>query len=590
MEPDKVDLSSVNKTKKQFKLPGLKNLFAKKGAGPSRDEIGRFSSGGGGLKAVKKFNWGRALPLILIIALAGGYFVYRSFAGTYRDCERLTASSYTYSEECVMDSDEASLVRLYFGIINRAPDPGGYSYWLRQLTRTDKYHKDLAEIARQLMGSPEFKRKYGTLNNEQFVKAMYPQVFGRDPDAGGLAYWTNRLNRGTISRHSMMASFVQSSEMKRSFATLVADALNIHPSEIGERIKSYSSEEVSCYGTVTTDSAGKKWCEVSTANASSESRSIVFASVSTKDVVSTDGRYALWVSYKYQNADSSPAPGSNTSSGIQAFPMGGSPESGQLTYESDGMRGYGPDNGTGSQAWYIGQSYLRPSLGDDKYFAVLSTRGVQPSNAKYSIDMSSLQLVRWGTKNGLDIGSSIRSYSDKSALTKKPSNDMSPLYYGAQKIPVDTFRYSIDATSTSQKPDILYTPPTILSGVNSTVLGGNRINVGGPAENIKLKIRLRDPKTAQPINFTVYRDRGYESSPRVEKVSSVNGEATLSSNVPSGEWGYDYTKTIRQFSVEYNLDKPIKPELSVSYEGSGTGYAFDSLWTRSGSNYEQWWK
>ena len=47
-----------------------------------RDVKGRFTSGSGGIRFPKDFNWGRALPVILIVALVGGYLVYQSLAST----------------------------------------------------------------------------------------------------------------------------------------------------------------------------------------------------------------------------------------------------------------------------------------------------------------------------------------------------------------------------------------------------------------------------------------------------------------------------------------------------------------------------
>jgi hypothetical protein len=43
----------------------------------------RVVSGTGGLKNKKKFNWKKLLPIVLPIAIIGGFFVYRSFALTY---------------------------------------------------------------------------------------------------------------------------------------------------------------------------------------------------------------------------------------------------------------------------------------------------------------------------------------------------------------------------------------------------------------------------------------------------------------------------------------------------------------------------
>jgi starvation-inducible outer membrane lipoprotein len=85
MESDnKVDLSSVNKVRsgKSSTKGSLTRFFKKKSAGRGRDEVGRFVSGSGGLLGKKKIDLKRSLPVILVIALVGGFLVYRSFAAT----------------------------------------------------------------------------------------------------------------------------------------------------------------------------------------------------------------------------------------------------------------------------------------------------------------------------------------------------------------------------------------------------------------------------------------------------------------------------------------------------------------------------
>lgn len=262
MDPnDRVDLTSVNKTKKQLKLPTLKNPF-KKQTGPNRDNLGQFTSGGsGGLINTKHFNWGRALPLVLIIALAGGYMVYRSFAGTFRACS--DTSSGSYAAACITESDEASIVRLYYGIFNRAPDQSGMNYWSNKLTTKSM---TLNTIAKSFMASSEFKNKYGTLTDQAFVKEMYPQVFGRQADTGGLSYWTNRLTSKKITREGLMVQFTQSSEMKNAFASRVALALNIDLRGITTAFKTFDKSEVTCNATLSTASNGVPMCNTTVDN------------------------------------------------------------------------------------------------------------------------------------------------------------------------------------------------------------------------------------------------------------------------------------------------------------------------------------
>lgn len=49
--------------------------------GPARDSDGKFASGSGGLKQ-RDFNWKRFLPVAIVVALVGGFLVYRGFAAT----------------------------------------------------------------------------------------------------------------------------------------------------------------------------------------------------------------------------------------------------------------------------------------------------------------------------------------------------------------------------------------------------------------------------------------------------------------------------------------------------------------------------
>jgi hypothetical protein len=114
------------------------------------------------------------------------------------------------------------LIRLYWAFFLRAPDPSGMTYWTNQLTGG----KTLAQVAAQFARSSEFKTKYGSKANEQFVTLIYQNIFERDPDPGGLAYWTGKLDAGTKTRGDVMTNFSESSEGKRFLAPQV-DTVNI---------------------------------------------------------------------------------------------------------------------------------------------------------------------------------------------------------------------------------------------------------------------------------------------------------------------------------------------------------------------------
>jgi hypothetical protein len=228
-----------------------------------RDNNGQFATkGSGGLKTLKKFNWGRALPVIIVVALVGGFFVWRSLAYSAYACSTNT-NGYVYDDKCVMGSDEASVIRTYYAFFNREPDTSGFTYYKNQLLSKKMTVSKMVSI---FVNSSEFKRKYGGMTNSQFVKAIYPQVFGRPADATGATFWTNQLNSGKYTRTSLMTYFIQSSEMKQLYSTRVAAYLKIPSSSYSQKLHTFAQTELTCHGAITTDSLGKKWCQISGAD------------------------------------------------------------------------------------------------------------------------------------------------------------------------------------------------------------------------------------------------------------------------------------------------------------------------------------
>lgn len=114
------------------------------------------------------------------------------------------------------------LIRLYWAFFLRAPDPSGMTYWTNQLTNG----KTLAQVAAKFAQSSEFQTKYGSKTNEQFVTLIYQNIFEREPDPAGLAYWTGKLDAGTKTRGDVMTNFSESSEGKRFLAPQV-DTINV---------------------------------------------------------------------------------------------------------------------------------------------------------------------------------------------------------------------------------------------------------------------------------------------------------------------------------------------------------------------------
>lgn len=108
-------------------------------------------------------------------------------------------------------SSYAPVTRLYYAYFVRTPDPGGLDYWVKKY----KAGMKLSAISSNFAASSEFTSKYGSLSNKGFVEKIYKNLFERDGDAGGIKYWTGKLDRKESTRGQVMIGFSESSEFKR---------------------------------------------------------------------------------------------------------------------------------------------------------------------------------------------------------------------------------------------------------------------------------------------------------------------------------------------------------------------------------------
>jgi hypothetical protein len=104
--------------------------------------------------------------------------------------------------------ERAQVYRLYSAYFLRAPDQDGWWFWTSHLLGG----APLASVSDAFASSPEFTSTYGNLENGRFVELVYDNVLTREADAVGLAYWTELLDSGRVSRGGMMALFSESPE------------------------------------------------------------------------------------------------------------------------------------------------------------------------------------------------------------------------------------------------------------------------------------------------------------------------------------------------------------------------------------------
>jgi hypothetical protein len=104
-----------------------------------------------------------------------------------------------------------AVARLYEAYFLRDADAGGLAYWVPQYRSGALCLTDISEFFAQ---SPEFVSTYGLLDDANFIRLVYVNVLGREPDAAGYAYWAQQLAGGGMRRGTMMVGFSESPEFR----------------------------------------------------------------------------------------------------------------------------------------------------------------------------------------------------------------------------------------------------------------------------------------------------------------------------------------------------------------------------------------
>lgn len=102
-----------------------------------------------------------------------------------------------------------AIARLYMAAFVRAPEPAGSDYW----TTRRNAGMSLQAIAGHFATGPEFKSKYETVSDADFVDQMYLSVLDRTAEPAGRGYWIARL-AGGLNRTDLLLLFSDSPEFR----------------------------------------------------------------------------------------------------------------------------------------------------------------------------------------------------------------------------------------------------------------------------------------------------------------------------------------------------------------------------------------
>ncbi|MBO7448822.1 MAG: DUF4214 domain-containing protein [Clostridiales bacterium] len=111
----------------------------------------------------------------------------------------------------------AFATRLYTECLGREPEEGGLKYWSLGLTNCELTGK---QAAHEFFYSQEFN-DHG-YDNKELITRMYKTFMGREPDTDGLNYWLSNMNNG-MTKDQVFNSFVQSQEFTEICANYAID-------------------------------------------------------------------------------------------------------------------------------------------------------------------------------------------------------------------------------------------------------------------------------------------------------------------------------------------------------------------------------
>ncbi len=176
---------------------------------------------------------GAGLDTVLVQYQAAGYAVRKDASGVHltgndsnldlSNVERVRFSDGALAFDT--DGNAGQAYRLYQAAFDRKPDAGGLGYWIDLLDRGVK----LIDVAQGFVSSQEFAYLSGSnLSHEQFITAMYHNVLHRAPDPGGMAFWMNSMAVGA-TQANLLYDFSESAENQGQVAAAIGQGFAYTP-------------------------------------------------------------------------------------------------------------------------------------------------------------------------------------------------------------------------------------------------------------------------------------------------------------------------------------------------------------------------
>jgi hypothetical protein len=141
---------------------------------------------------------------------------------TLANVERIQFGNETLALDISGNAGQA--YRLYQAAFNRVPDNGGLKYWIGRLDEGTT----LERVAAEFIGSAEFQALYGdNPANAEFLTKLYSNVLHRAPDQGGYDWWLGQLDSGGHTKISILINFSESPENQAGVLNAIMNGIDL---------------------------------------------------------------------------------------------------------------------------------------------------------------------------------------------------------------------------------------------------------------------------------------------------------------------------------------------------------------------------
>lgn len=186
-------------------------------SGPGNDSI----DGGGGIDTLIS---GASRASATLVRTDSGWQLSSAYDGddSLSHIERIAFTNSTLALD--IDGNAGQAYRVYQAAFNRTPDNDGLKFWIGAMDRGASLH----DVAAGFINSAEFQTLYGSNpGNDLFVTRLYSNVLHRAPDAGGYNYWLGLLDHNTISRTDALVQFSESSENQAGVIGVIQNGIEL---------------------------------------------------------------------------------------------------------------------------------------------------------------------------------------------------------------------------------------------------------------------------------------------------------------------------------------------------------------------------